>query len=179
MASWRNLETALLTIEHPVIAEREMERAMDRGAAAARKRIRAKAPRARGLPPGSHYASGTPRRPGDLVRAVGIRREGAGFHAKRRVTAGGVARIIIPGAKAHEIAPKGARALSMPANFTTAHHRSFAGVVAFAHIAHPAIEAHPFVEEGAAEVGPEIDAIMAETGRTIVAEMAAAIGGLP
>lgn len=150
----------------------EVEHAVRLAGNAVRRRVRAKAPRAKGLPPNSRYNSGTPRKRGDLARAVGVRNEGTGWDAKSTIKAGGVAPIVVKGSVAHEIDTKTARALSFSAAFTVAGPaRRMPGVVAFGSVQHPAVGARPFVAQGIEEARPDVDQIMSETGQRIVTQI--------
>ncbi len=145
-------------------AGKHYDQATGKAATIARRRIRAEMPRAKKsathLPPG--------RKPGALRKAVYITKTGVGWSASRKVHAGGVAHILIPGAKAHEIAPKNAKAL---------HLSSQQGSDVRPVVPHPAIAGHPWVELGRVAAMPEIEALIALTGKTIVAEMARGIEG--
>ncbi len=159
------------------MAGKHYDQATGQAANIARRKIRAEMPRAKGLPAGSHYASGAPRKPGDMRRAVSVSYSGRDWSAKRTVHAGGSAHILIPGAKAHEIHTKTAKALSVPAGFTVKRGARNGGVIALASVHHNAIPGHPWVELGKVAAMPEIEALIAATGKTITAELAREIEG--
>ncbi len=174
-----------VTVTHLKSAERTLngahhaagvhfDQATGKAAKIAQHAIRATMPRAKGLPPGSVYSSGTARKAGDMRKAVRIKATGIGWAAERKVSAGGSAKILIPGAKAHDILPKTMKAVSIPAGFAQA---KSGGAAAFAKVHHNAIPGHPWVELGEVMARPEIDALIAATGKTIVTEMARHIEG--
>ena len=138
------------------------EKTTAKAATIARKAIRAQMPRAKKskthLPPD--------RKPGALRKAVYIKATGHGWSASRSIHAGGMAHVLIPGARAHEIAPKNAKALHLSG-------QQGADVVAV--VPHPAIPGHPWVEMGRVVAMPLIETLIAETGKRIVFEMAAEI----
>lgn len=173
MSSFLNVSvTHLKSAQHTLngakaAAGRHYEQTLRQAANIARKRIRAEMPRAKKskthLPPG--------RKPGMLRGAVTITASGMGWNASRKISAGGMAHILIPGAKAHEIAASKAKALHL----SSAQDSDVRAVVM-----HPAIAGHPWVELGRVAALPEIEALVAATGRTIVTELARDIehGGL-
>ncbi len=165
---------------HSALMDKEIELALNTAANAAQRAIRKETPQAKSLPTGSHYTSGTPRKRGDLRKAVYQKRTGMGTHHQIKVVAGGLGSVVVPGAKAHIINTKSAGALSFPANFTGAKGSisgKGAGTVAFARTSHPALRANPYLERGARIAAPAIQAIIDETGKNIVAALAREIEG--
>jgi hypothetical protein len=170
MAGWMSVTvTHLKSAQHTLssahaAAGRHYDQAIGRAATIARRRIRAEMPRAKKsttrLPPG--------RRPGALRKAVYITFTGRGWDASRKVHAGGMAHVLIPGAKAHQITARKVKAL---------HLSSQQGADVRTVVPHPAIDGHPWVALGAAKAQPEIEALIAATGKTIVAELARGIEG--
>lgn len=168
------VDARLRTAEHALraasaAAAKHYDRTLDTAAKLAQRRIRRRMPRAK-----SRDLSGN-RTAGLMRKSVHIKHTGFGWHAERKIHAGGLAHVLIPGAPAREIHTKTAHALSMPPTFTTS--RRVAGAVAFSSVHHPAVPAHHYVEEGFAEVMPEISALLAATGATIASELVRQIEG--
>ncbi len=159
---WTHLRAAVAVLEHPTLVAKGMEQATRRSANAARRAIRHEAPLAKA----TTHLSGTHHR-GQARGRVNVMWKGHGFNAEASVRGGRAANLIVPGQKMHDIAPATMKALSFgPA-------AAAPGLAPLVH--HPAVAPNPFVERGAVAAGPLIDAVMAETGQTIVTEMARSI----